>query len=64
MREAADEAVPQVPPNEQDQFLKLVRDCAGDAIGLPGDAEEVLGYINTLNNWQLLQLLAEAASKE
>lgn len=50
--------------NEQDQFLKLVRECAGDAIGLPGDADEVLGYINTLNNWQLLQLLAVAAAKD
>jgi len=49
--------------DEQHPFLKTIRQVAGDRLGLPEDADEVLGYINTLNNWQLLQLLAEAEAK-
>lgn len=59
-----------MPQDDQHPFLKTVRDCAAARIASiksPKElaaSEETTNLINDLSNWELLQLLAEAESKD
>lgn len=52
-----------MPQDDQHPFLKTVREIAADHIENSYE-ESITDYINGLDNWKLLQLLAAAESKD